>query len=1799
MTVYGKGKKGLAEELRELRTHLSRLERKNTELMQIQEMLQESVNQFKTIFNNTLIGLYRTTPDGQILMANSALLKMLGYSSFDQLAQRNLEQGGYEPQYLRSEFKERIESEGKIVGMESAWKKSDGTTLYVRESAQAIHDESGSILYYQGTVEDITEHKQMKIALQSSEEMFKALVANMSEGVDIVDENLRCMFANPAGEEIFGVESGGLLGRSLREFISSEGRSLIEEQLSKRRKGIGSSYDLEIIRPDGRKRQLIVSGAPRFSENGKYLGAMAIFFDVTKRKESEEALRKAHDELEMRVQERTAELQQANEALRERELSLNLALQVAQLGHWDWHIPSGRIVCSDEIYRMFGVQPEQFQSTYEHFFEFVHPSDRESLRTKIQVALLESRPLDTEFRIFTTAGQERILRCRAASFKDQTGEPLRMIGTTQDITEHREADRQMRERAKIIDSTTDSVVKTNRDGIVTMWNRGSERIFGYTSEEMIGQPISTIYPEQEQGRLAEIIETLSRGEEIATTEVTCVHKNGSLVELALSVLPLKDDSGNVIDFVGISKDISDRKKAQEALLKSENRYRTVIENAGEGIVVVQDGMLRFVNSRHTSVTGRSQEESMSRPFIEFVHPDDRQRVAEVHTARLRGELVPSVFEFRIIDKNGRTKWLENNGVLIEWNGKPASLNFLRDITASKNAKEALREREEMIRALVETSRDWIWSIDLNGVHTYCNPAVEQILGYSPDELVGKRSLDLIHNDDRRMVEANLPTWIAEKRGWSNLMVRWKHKDGTYRYLESNAVPILSSENKLVGFRGIDRDITGRKRAEESLRESEERFRKVFEEGPIGMVLTSRDLKFFNANPAFCKMLGYTAEEMSGKTFLDVTHPAHRDADRENVEKMWRGEIQHYTTEKRYLAKNSDIRWGSLSTSLIRGQDGEPCYALAMVEDITEHKRAEEALQASEARYADLYENAPDMFVSVDAETACILSCNRTVAQTTGYDKEEIIGKPIFEMYHPDCMEEVRATFQQFVATGEVRDKELQLRCKDGSKIEVSLKVSAVRDASGKILCSRSSWRDITERKRMEEELRIKDNAIASSITAIAIAEFEGKLTYVNNAFLKMWGYDDLNEVLGKSAVEFWNIKEDAMEIVELLREGNSVIGELVGKRKDGSLFYAELSASSVTDEGGVPVYMMGSFTDITERKKAQEALRESENRYRTVIEHAGEGIAVTQDGIPQLVNPQLAAIAGCSEEEIVSRPFIEFVHPDDRERVMEIYTRRLREQELPPAYELRIIDKQGTIKWMENNGVRIEWNGRAATLNFLRDVTDRKQTEEALKESEEKFRSLAEQSPNMIFINKKGRIVYINNKCEEVMGYTKEELCSPDFDFRTLVAPESLNLVIDNFARHLRGEDVQPYDYTIITKNGKRIEAINSSKLIHYEGQTAVLGVVTDITERKRSEQALRESEERLKILFESAPDTIYLIDSEGRFVDGNKAAFELIGFARDEVIGKSLAELDLLSAEQLSKAEANLKKVVASKLSGPNEYILKRKDGRIVSVEVRTFPVKIGGEILTLGIARDVTEHKRAEKKLLEYQAELKSLASQLSLTEERERYRLATDLHDQISQSLVISKIKLDQLCKSSISNEIIEPLGDISKCLGQIIDDTRALTFDLSYPILYELGFEAAVAEWLIDQIQEKHGIKTEFVDDGHNKPLDDDIRVLLFRNVRELLINVVKHARAHKVSVAIHKVNKHIRVSVEDDGIGFDPVEVASMAAKRAEFGLFSIRERLEQLGGQIEINSGPGRGSKITMIAPLKYDNSPDRTENEY
>ena len=718
-----------------------------------------------------------------------------------------------------------------------------------------------------------------------------------------------------------------------------------------------------------------------------------------------------------------------------------------------------------------------------------------------------------------------------------------------------------------------------------------------------------------------------------------------------------------------------------------------------------------------------------------------------------------------------------------------------------------------------------------------------------------------------------------------------------------------------------------------------------------------------------------------------------------------------------------------------------------------------------------------------------------------------------------------------------------------------------------------------------------------------------------------------------------------------------------------------------------------------ECKKVMKSLRESENRYKAVVENAQEGILVVQDKKLRFANPAVMSMLDYTEEELTSRSFIEFVHPDDRDQVMDIHVRRFKGEGVPPIYECRVVDKQSNVKWIENNGILIEWGGRPATLNFLRDITERKKTEEELKKHQyylEKAQDIGrigtweldietnilvwtdgnyrifgvpkgteltyEAFLNCIHpddreyvdtkwkaaLNKEpydiehrilvdGEVRWVREKaeldfddrgnCVRGIGFTQditerkkaeqdlllvrqliddsgEGICWIDKDARIVNAnlagcrqlgyskEEMLSMTVHdidpNFPKErwsshweeLRQKGSMSFETLNIHKSGNIFPVEIRNNFVKFEDKEYIFVFVNDITDRKKAEKELKENEERFRSLSNAAFEGI-VITKEGRFVDANAAFTNLFGYEPDEITGK---EVKMLVAPEDRKL---VTEKIRSGYEKPYEHKALRKDGSVLDVEVCGKTVLIKGQECRITAIRDITERKKAEEKLLDYQTKLKSLASQLSVTEESERRRIATELHDHIGQSLVFSKIKLDELHHSATSSELTKALEEICNNIGQIIRDTRTLTFDLSSPILNELGFEAAVAEWLDVQVREKQGIETEFVDDGQQKPLDDDIQALLFRNVRELLVNVIKHAQARKVKVSVRRVNEHIHIDVEDDGKGFDSVKVISTAIEETKFGLFSIRQRLEQLGGQFEIDTEENRGSKITMTAPLK------------
>jgi signal transduction histidine kinase len=244
----------------------------------------------------------------------------------------------------------------------------------------------------------------------------------------------------------------------------------------------------------------------------------------------------------------------------------------------------------------------------------------------------------------------------------------------------------------------------------------------------------------------------------------------------------------------------------------------------------------------------------------------------------------------------------------------------------------------------------------------------------------------------------------------------------------------------------------------------------------------------------------------------------------------------------------------------------------------------------------------------------------------------------------------------------------------------------------------------------------------------------------------------------------------------------------------------------------------------------------------------------------------------------------------------------------------------------------------------------------------------------------------------------------------------------------------------------------------------------------------------------------------------------------------------------------------------------------------------------------REVLQRKKAEELLVAYQADLRSLASQLTLAEERERRRLAVHLHDQIGQSLALSHIKLEELRTSlgdAGSSKLAGEVDYIARLLKQAIEETQSLTFKISPPILYELGLEAAL-ECLTDQFSQQHGVMTYFECDRQPKPLDENLKVLLFQAMQELLTNVVKHAQARSLKVSMWRQGESLRLGVEDDGVGFNPLVPGYRQGKGGGFGLFSIKERLRPLGGSLEVKSEPGGGTEVVLSVPLDLDPPVDK-----
>jgi PAS domain S-box-containing protein len=823
--------------------------------------------------------------------------------------------------------------------------------------------------------------------------------------------------------------------------------------------------------------------------------------------------------------------------------------------------------------------------------------------------------------------------------------------------------------------------------------------------------------------------------------------------------------------------------------------------------------------------------------------------------------------------------------------------------------------------------------------------------------------------------------------------------------------------------------------------------------------------------------------------------------------------------------------------------------------------------------------------------------------------EEFVGVPVAEMAGQTCCKLVHGSdtplpncpMLKMLRTSQRETTELQL---PGSNRWLRTTVDPVIDEKGTVVGAVHIVSDITERKKVEDVLRRSEEKYRGifdeSITAVYVFDEKKHFIDSNQAGLDLLGYSR-DELLSMSIPD---VDADPVVVLpahkQLLSGRNIVNYEHQLRRKDGMIITVLNNSRPLTDAEGNIIGMQSTLIDITERKKAEQERVTAVQERAAVIDAMSDALVVINlDGEIISCNPaHLRMIGHSSANEIVGKHFSElsksFCDPEeDIPRLLGIFKGIIQNGFSEPV-EVRVRRTDGK-ELTVSASVSVQRDAMGNPLNviaILRDITPQKRLQEMEREAAV-TRMAVETIEGMLegitIMDLNGTIRQVNSEFERRSGYKREEVIGKKAIDLGIISKKENQMIEKEIIPKLMNEGlVRNIETVAMSRDGTRFPILMSWRLIKdaQGNPKSIITTATDITERKRAEEELKRSKEYLNNIINALDDPVFVKDEQHRWVVLNDAACEVMGRSREELIGKS--DYDLFPKEQAAVFWERDNFVLKSGRTDVNEEEI-TWHGKLHTISTKKSPLtdSLTGKKYIAGTIRDVTERKRWEEKLLEYQEQLRLMASELSLAEERERRRIATELHDRIGQNLALSMLRLDNLRKSVSSGALAAPLGEISNLLEKTIQDTRSLTLDLSSPILYRFGFERTIADWLMQEVQKRHGIKSEFEDDGRPKPLEEDICVLLFQVTRELLINVVKHAQAHVVKVSVRRKGGEIETIVEDDGIGLDLSEIESVMPSKGKFGLFSIRERLNYLGGNIKIESESGHGTRVILTAPLK------------
>jgi PAS domain S-box-containing protein len=1484
---------------------------------------------------------------------------------------------------------------------------AEGEVCWVEGRARVVRDGAGKRIV--GTCQDVTERHLAEHALRERDRMLDEVEELAQLGTwewNLSTDEIRW---SPEQLRIHGMTEGAGT-QTFAEFLSrvhpdDQGRVMQEcERLIAT--GESFTFPYRVVRPDGTLREMQAMGKLLPDATGQQVRMVGTAQDVTERNRADRALR-------------------ASEA-RFRDLFEQFPHSVQILS------PEGRTLQVNPAFdRLWGLPMEELAG-YNPLEDPRMEPIRDLLRRGFagERVTLPEVEFDTRGMHAEVGGQPwpRWIRSFVFAVRDDAGAVREVVLVHEDVTEQRRAEEALRTSEEsyrtIFDSSSDAIfVSDPATGAVVDANRAACTMADATIEELRTDAGAVIWNGPAPYTAERAQETMRLAAEGVPQrfEWLSIHpRTGAEIwgEVSLQRVTLDGE----LRILALVRDIGERKRAEQALRASEQSYRALFELSNDPIYVheVETGAILDANRKACEAAGLDSVEEIREQGMALIAggepPFTTERALEYVKQAAAGE--PQRFEWRNDLADGRQIWSEISLNRVTIGGEDRLLATARDITERKRAEQALRDSERSYRTIFDWTAAALWVHDLEtGEFLDVNQTACALHGYTPEEIKALGVAGLSWGEPPYTVE-NAMQYLKRAVAGEPQRFEWlgKHKDGSPVWAEITLRRVtINGEDRLLA---TGRNTNEWKAAERALRASEESYRTIFDSTAAAIWvhdLATGELR--EVNQAACELYGYTADEqkeigLDGLTWGEApytTDELHRIFGLARA-----GEPQRFVWLGRH--KEGGEVWAEVQARRVSGADGDRLLVtargmnewraaadalrraneeleqrvaartaelaqtnIALEEEVAEHESAREELLERTRELEGVFQALPDLYFRIDPNG--VITDHRAGRAAGIYSPlPDFRGRRMQDVLPAEPASRFAGALEEVGRTGELACVEYALEM-DGAMHDFEARLVPLADGSRITVV-----RDITERKAAEAEINRQkayfEEVIGSLENGIAVFDTSFRFEYsspstVVDPEVRAW-------IIGRTILEYAERiglppemarrRHDA--VVQAANERASVQFEEENVRPDGTKRHMLRRALPVLNAQGELMRIIGYSVDITERKRAEEALQEREERFRTLIEHAHDIITIL-DGEGKMVyqSPSTKRVLGYTPAELEGISAFSLVHPDDVATVQEAMGAIVGAPGTLASAEYRFRHKDGSWRRLETFGRALPPDSREGAAIFnSRDVTERHEAERALQEREEHFRRMIENASDMVqVVAADTRIVYTGPSVERLLGYTPEEIQgSSAMDY---LHPDDIPATVEKFGEMLSSPGVPiTAEYRVRHKDGRwRDFEAQAMTLASHSAEEGVVVNARDVTERRRVQEVLQRSEEHFRALIENAHDLTVIVDASGRFVYQSPSMERIYGRSRNETLGHTPWEL--MHPDDVAAVKAEFARILANPGSiGHVEYRYRHADGSWVYTEA--FGRTLDPESAEQGVvvnARDVTERRLAESEIRDQEERLR----------------------------------------------------------------------------------------------------------------------------------------------------------------------------------------------------------------------------------